>query len=332
MRETGPVLIVFVDGVGLRAAEVGNPFADRSLRSIEALAGGPLVSGCARNEPGRCVNEVDATLGVDGLPQSGTGQTTLFTGVNAAQALGRHVPAFPGPRLKAIIESHGLLATASRAGRRVAFANAFTPSYLRDLAAGTRRASVTVHAATCAGIALRAESELLRNEAVTWDFERDVYRRAVGEHVPAIEAAAAGAHLAALAARHDLTLYETFLTDLVGHGRISMTAGDALERLDRFLGGLVAARDPALTLVLCSDHGNIEEPEHARHTRNPVPLIALGPQAAAFAGSRSIVDLTPAVLRALGIDAATSVVDARPAAIPEARRVIAAAASPVGAS
>ena len=43
--------------------------------------------------------------------------------------------AFPGPRLKAIIETHGLLATVARAGRSVAFANAFTPSYLRDLAA-----------------------------------------------------------------------------------------------------------------------------------------------------------------------------------------------------
>jgi hypothetical protein len=332
VRETGPVLIVFVDGVGLRAAEAGNPFFDRPLPSIAALAGGPLVAGCARDEPGRSVNEVDATLVVDGLPQSGTGQTTLFTGVNAAQALGRHVPAFPGPRLKAIIESHGLLATAMRAGLSVAFANAFTPSYLRDLAAGTRRASVTVHAATSAGIGLRTESELLRNDAVTWDFERDVYRRAVGEHVPAIGAAAAGAHLAALAARHDLTVFETFLTDLVGHGRLPMTAGDALARLDRFLGGFSAARDPALTLVLCSDHGNVEEPEHARHTRNPVPLIALGPQAASFAGSRSIVDLTPAVLRALGIDADTSVIDPRSAAIADGRRVIAAVASPAGAS
>ncbi len=88
----------------------GNPFASRALPALAALAGGPLIAGCARTEPGRIVREVDATLGVDGLPQSGTGQTTLFTGVNAAQALGRHVPAFPGPRLKAIIEAEGLLA------------------------------------------------------------------------------------------------------------------------------------------------------------------------------------------------------------------------------
>jgi hypothetical protein len=309
VRDPGPILIVFVDGVGLRAAEPGNPFFDRSLPGIAALAGGPLVLGCSREETGRSVNEVDATLGVDGLPQSGTGQTTLFTGINAAQAVGRHVPAFPGPRLRAIIDSHGLLAAAARRGRSVAFANGFTPSYLRDLAAGTRRASVTVHAATCATVALRTEAELIRNEAVTWDFERDFYRRAVGEHVPAVEARTAGEHLAAVVAQHDLTLFETFLTDLVGHGRIPLTAGDALERLDRFFGGLLAALAAATTLVVCSDHGNIEEPEHARHTRNPVPLIAVGPLADRFARLRSIVDLTPSVLGALGIERAPTVVD-----------------------
>jgi hypothetical protein len=309
VREPGPILIVFVDGIGLRAAELGNPFFGRALPAIAALAGGPLALGCAREEPARSVNEVDATLDVEGLPQSGTGQTTLFTGINAAQAVGRHVPAFPGPRLRAIIESHGLLAAVSRAGRRVAFANAFTPSYLRDLAAGTRRPSVTVHAATCAGVALRTEVELTRDEAVTWDFERDFYRRAVGEHVPAVEGAEAGAHLAALAARHDLTLFETFLTDLVGHGRIALGAGDALARLDRFLGGLLAELDARITLVLCSDHGNVEEPEHARHTRNPVPLIAMGPLADHFAGARSIADLTPSVLAALGIERRPVVVE-----------------------
>ena len=314
----GTVLVVFVDGVGLAhggsewgglaANTAGNPFASPSLRALASLAGGPLVAGCSRTDPERVVREVDATLGVEGLPQSGTGQTTLFTGVNAAQALGRHVPAFPGPRLKAIIEAEGLLEKVAVAGRRVAFANAFTPSYLRDLAAGTRRASVTVHASLCAAVTLRTEADLLRDEAVTWDFQRDFYRQAVGEHVPAVAAADAGAHLVALAASHDLTLYETFLTDLAGHGRIPLAASEVAERLDRFFSGILAAiarriagRESALTLVVCSDHGNIEEPEHGRHTRNPVPLIALGPRADSFAAARSILDLSPGVLRALGL-------------------------------
>jgi hypothetical protein len=331
VRVSGPILIMFVDGVGLRTEEPGNPFTDRALPAIAALAGGPLALGRARQEARRSVNEVDATLGVEGLPQSGTGQTTLFTGTNAAQAIGRHVPAFPGPRLRAIIEARGLLAAVARAGHSVAFANAFTPSYLRDLTAGTRRASVTVHAASCAGVVLRTEAELLRNDAVTWDLERDFYRRAVGEHVPPVEAAQAGAHLAALAVRHDLTLFETFLTDLVGHGRIPLGAGDVIERLDRFLGGLLAALDATTTLVLCSDHGNIEEPEHARHTRNPVPLIAVGPLADHLAGSRSIVDLTPSVLAALGIERTPVVVELA-SRLPSPAEAVSPSRAPEGAS
>ena len=136
---TSAVLIVFVDGVGLARECRRQPVRFAPLPALASLAGGPLIAGCARTEPGRIVREVDATLGVDGLPQSGTGQTALFTGVNAAQALGRHVPAFPGPRLKAIIEARGAAGEGRASpGRRVTFANAFTPSYLRDLAAGTQ--------------------------------------------------------------------------------------------------------------------------------------------------------------------------------------------------
>jgi len=296
----GGILIVFVDGVGLGPNAPGNPFADRSFDGLRALAGGPLVTGGGRVAPGLVFAEVDATLGVEGLPQSGTGQTTLFTGVNAARAIGRHVPALPGPRLKAIIEAEGLFAKACAAGHRVAFANAFAPGYLQGLSTGERRASVTVHLAQCAGVPLLSEAELLRGEAVTWELERDLYRRVVGEHVPPITAATAGLHLARIAPRYDLTLYETFLTDLAGHGRVPVSVLEAIERVDAFVGGLVRTLPERVTLVLCSDHGNVEEPQHGRHTRNPVPLVARGPLADRFAGLRSIEELTPAVLRALG--------------------------------
>ena len=300
-----PILLVFVDGVGLGVDRPGNPLADRRHQAIAALAGGPLVAGSARSDPARCVSEVDATLGVAGLPQSATGQTALFTGVNAARVMGRHVPAFPGPRLKAILEADGLLARTRAAGLDVAFANAFTPSYLEELAAGRRRVSVTVHLARCAGLVLRSEVELMNAQAVTWDFDRGVYREAIGPHVPAVSAATAGAHLAGIAAGaagHHLTLYETFLTDLAGHGRIPVTPAQAIARLDAFLGGVLAARPRRLTLVLSSDHGNVEEPEHGRHTRNPVPIVAFGPLARHFAGLRSLDELTPAILRALAVD------------------------------
>jgi hypothetical protein len=302
-RAARPILLVFVDGVGVGPDRPGNPFAERPLGGLRRLAGGPLVAGCEHVTAGRTVASIDATLGVDGLPQSGTGQTALFTGVNAARALGRHVPAMPGPRLRAIVEAEGLFAKALTGGHSVAFANAFNPAYLEGLATGERRPSVTVHLARSAGVALRSVADLVRGEAVSWDIERDLYRRAVGDFVPAVAAAEAGRQLAKMTPPHDLVLYETFLTDLAGHGRVPVSVLDAIERVDAFVEGVLAALPAQVTMVLCSDHGNVEEPAHTRHTRNPVPLVAVGPLAGFFAGIEAIDQLTPAVLRALGVGA-----------------------------
>jgi hypothetical protein len=40
-----PVLVVFVDGIGVGADVPGNPFADPALEAIGELAGGRLVTG-----------------------------------------------------------------------------------------------------------------------------------------------------------------------------------------------------------------------------------------------------------------------------------------------
>jgi len=47
--------------------------------------------------------------------------------------------------------------------------------------------------------------------------------------------------------------------------------------------------------VLTSDHGNLEDVAHRRHTRADVPLVAVGPGAGAFGGARSILDVAAAV-------------------------------------
>ena len=100
------VLLLFVDGVGLGGDEAKNPFVGEATPALSKLLGGPLtqsrVGGLeASGDAPVVLAALDAALGVPGLPQSGTGQTTLFTGVNAQAALGHHVPALPGPRFQA---------------------------------------------------------------------------------------------------------------------------------------------------------------------------------------------------------------------------------------
>jgi len=49
------------------------------------------------------------------------------------------------------------------------------------------------------------------------------------------------------------------------------------------------------TLLISSDHGNVESIAAPAHTRNPVPLLVVGPGVAAFANVESIVGVADAI-------------------------------------
>ena len=294
------LLLVFVDGVGLAPAGPANPLAAAPTPTMWRLLGGPLVAervgGAAA---GAMLAALDATLGVDGLPQSATGQTALFTGVNAAAAVGRHVSAFPGPQLRRLFQRHGLLGRLASAGHPVTFANAYSRSFLRALESGEARRSVTTCLMQSSGLEFRAEAELEIGRAVSWDITRELFVARTGAAVAGVRATEAGQHLAAIAAGHRFTLFETFLTDLAGHHRLDITPAEAMARVDGLLAGLTAAASDDLTLLLTSDHGNIEDSSSGLHTRNPVPLLAVGPAADRFAGARSILEVAPEVVACL---------------------------------
>jgi hypothetical protein len=305
VAETVPRLaLVFVDGVGLAPAGPDNPLATAATPTLHRLLDGPLVAErVGRASPGAELTALDATLGVDGLPQSATGQTALFTGVNAAAEIGRHVSAFPGPRLRRLIRRHGLLGRLRRAGLDTTFANAYTRAYLGDLERGEARRSVTTCLVQYAGLEFRTEEELARQRAVPWDITGELFAARTGTVGAEVTAQAAGELLAAIAGRHRFTLFETFLTDLAGHRRLGVSPDEAISRVDGLLGGLVSGAPAELTILVTSDHGNIEELGGRRHTRNPVPLLAVGPAAGQFAALGSILDLAPAVAACLEVRA-----------------------------
>jgi bisphosphoglycerate-independent phosphoglycerate mutase (AlkP superfamily) len=71
-----------------------------------------------------------------------------------------------------------------------------------------------------------------------------------------------------------------------------------LRTYDRFLASTVRFAEAAgITLVMTSDHGNVEDVSERTHTRNRVPFIAFGPKGQ-FLRERvsSLVDVTPALL------------------------------------
>jgi 2,3-bisphosphoglycerate-independent phosphoglycerate mutase len=133
------VLLIFVDGVGLGDdAAAYNPFMSAELPVLQRLLGGRLL--LRDSAPGHAADAslvgVDAQLGVDGTPQSGTGQAALLTGANAAAMHGRHFGPWVPARLQRLVREESVLAAARAAGYQVAFANA----YPEEVLAAARRA------------------------------------------------------------------------------------------------------------------------------------------------------------------------------------------------
>ena len=277
------IIFVFLDGVGLTSAGPDNPLADASMPALHALLGGPLVSEQVQDSAGVLLRGIDATLGVAGTPQSGTGHTALLCGVNAAAMHGRHQPAFPPVALRPLLAEQSVMQRVQACGGSVAFANAFPAERISAMQAGQARRSASVIAAMGAGVTLRTLSDVAAGQALTWDITGEVLQ------APPVTPVAAGQTLLRLAATADLVLFECFLPDLVGHGRIDADPAEVLTRIDALLGAVLAARRPADSLLVTSDHGNIESRCAPSHTRNPVPLLLVGPAATTF---RRIVDIT----------------------------------------
>jgi hypothetical protein len=104
---TKSIVVVFLDGVGLGAADPEvNPFMHVELPVLQSLLG---VSHVTLDMAGTITDRaallgLDARLGVKGLPQSATGQTTILTGQNAPAAIGKHYGPYPDQRLRAMLD------------------------------------------------------------------------------------------------------------------------------------------------------------------------------------------------------------------------------------
>ncbi len=244
---------------------------------------------------------LDACLGLPGTPQSATGQTALFTGVNAATVLGEHLSGFPNAQLREIIERDNIFRKLQEQGYDPTFANAYARLTEANLPVAFR--SVTTVATLAAFDGVRTRDDLLAGHAVYHDLTREWLRTHGGlPDVPLIDEEQAAGHLVDIARSVDFCLFEYFLTDHAAHRGNRREQDRVLTSLDRFLARLLQTMDRDHDLLLItSDHGNIEDPTQRLHTRNPVPWIAVGRNAErARTGMKSILDVTPKALEMVG--------------------------------
>ncbi|MBD2256997.1 metalloenzyme [Pseudanabaena sp. FACHB-2040] len=293
-------IFLFLDGVGLAPASAQNPLAAaNAIPYLTSLLGMPLIQGCDQQTPTLLCKPIDACLGVPGLPQSATGQTSLYTGRNAPEFRGQHQTGFANGSLRPLIEEWGLFKRVLQLGGTATMANLYSPQYFEAIANRRVRYSVGTLLTLTAGLPFRMQYEYEQGEAIFWDITGD-FARYRGIAAAPITPQEAGKRLATLGGQYTVTLFESYLTDFAGHDQDIDQAVRVLQLVDAFLESVITHLPSHVTLVVSSDHGNLEDLSTKKHTLNPVPLLVVGKAAAAFQSVTDLTGITPTILSLVG--------------------------------
>lgn len=288
------VLLIFIDGLGIGKREAMNPFHELP----EAAPLGIFQDETPDLPFDGVFIKTDPRLGMEGRPQSASGQTTILTGVNVPQTLGYHKQGFPNAEMREILNEHSIFLQLEDLGIEPnAFVNAYTPQFFEGEPRWKSATTVAVEAST---LRFRTLEDLKNEQAVFHDFTNQLLVER-GFPIEEFSPERAGKILANLAAKNRFTLYEHFITDKLGHDQNMQLSKFHLPRLARFVLTVLESIDlTKTTVLLTSDHGNIEDLSVRNHTLNDVPTLAWGREKSYCASRiRSLADITPTIIETL---------------------------------
>ncbi|MCX6048439.1 MAG: alkaline phosphatase family protein [Chloroflexi bacterium] len=301
------VIFLFLDGVGLGSDDPAvNPLAVGDYPTLNYLLDGhkPIRATGRLSTLQAELIPTDANLGIPGRPQSATGQAALLTGINAPQRLGEHYGPRPDARVRAVLDEGSIFRRLRIAGLAGYFCNAYPQGYFDAVNRGKRLLSAVPYAATVGGQVLLNQADLYTGHALAADFTNAGWRDQLGyADAPVYAPSEAGHILWQIAQEYAFVFFEHWVTDVLGHQQDLAGAVANLQNFDGFLAGLLAAADLENTLVIVtSDHGNIEDCSHGKHTDNPVLTLLLGAQRRQYAPQiQALTDFVPVIEDFLGI-------------------------------
>lgn len=274
--------MIFIDGVGLGKQDYEfNPFFKLGFKTFLAHLGKiPSLENQELSGDKKFLKGIDANLGVNGIPQSGTGQVSIFCGVNAPQHLGFHFGPFPHSQTIDTIRKQNIFVEFINRKKKVFFANAYPKVFFEYIKNGKSRLSVTTKSCVLIGMKLNTSTDLRNSKALTAEITNERWNKRLGYKLKIISPEGAAKRLIRLSSNYHFTLYEFFLTDHLGHGRIADELETVHNNLDRFLFEIFNKLDyNKTTLIICSDHGNYEDLSVKGHTNNPAIFICAGRKA-----------------------------------------------------
>lgn len=295
------VLMLFFDGVGVGKKDQSlNPFYACKTPALEKMLDGniPHLRLKSFSSDSTFYSPISATLGIEGLPQSGTGQTALLCGMNASKFIGKHFGPYPYSTLRNVLAKKNIFKLLHQKQKPVFYVNAYPPRYFEYIAAHQTRRTATTLAWEMSGFKLNDYNRLQAGEALSADISGQKWNALGFPTVPILSPREAGHRLVKFLEKYNFVFYEYFYTDHAGHSQSMDKAKEELQKIDELLSGIMESFDnKQMIMIITSDHGNFEDLSVKTHTRNPVPLIVYGKNAAHFSGKvKNISQVAPVIM------------------------------------
>lgn len=304
------IFYLFLDGVGFGEKNPDkNPFTRYAQSFFLPLGGLEPLKNSPYSE-GRYI-PTDAGMGIKGLPQSATGQTALWTGINAPEILQRHMSGFPTFTLKKIISQFSILKIFQENGKKATLLNCYSPVYMENLEKNKKFLSASTLIQLAADLPLKNLNDLREGRGYFMDITHEIFqefsKNFLEESDPLREKRdpyQMGKSIKEIAGDNDLVIFEYFLTDKAGHSMEWEKARWTIETVERFIDGVLDVLDKENDqLIITSDHGNLEDLSGKIHTINPVPTFLYGKYTNTMADKiKALCDIVPALYEELGIE------------------------------
>ena len=259
------VIILFIDGVGLGS---NDPEKNPCCHSDTGI----FLSNNQLPENGQKF-ALDAQMGVSGLPQSATGHTTLYTGINAPGLIEKHLTGFPNKELRNLLKTKSVFIQLKKSGYTCKFINAFRPVFFTtpEIFANLHM-SATTEMNRYANYDFSNFSDIREERALYHDYSNKENIEK-GFDLPIFSAQKAASILNNQSKKYNLILYEYFLTDFAGHAQDLNRSVNEIKKIEDIILALIGKIDKrTTTLIVVSDHGNIEDLSTKSHTTNPAFL------------------------------------------------------------
>ncbi|MDH5717183.1 MAG: metalloenzyme [Spirochaetia bacterium] len=293
------VIYIFLDGIGIGTSNKEiNPLARYKTYFLSVLGGKSSFS-----PPGNLIT-TDAHMGVKGIPQSATGQTALFTGINAAKVMKRHINGFPTFSLRPYLKKHSILKKFIENNYKGTLINSYSSKYLTKIKMprGERFMSATTMIQKGSGLPFFTIEDYLEGKCLYMDIT-NWFLKQQGLNINLVKPKTAGRKLVSLSKNYNLIIYEYFFTDKAGHDGSFVDAKKIISHLEGFFEGIWEEIDTENSLIIItSDHGNFEDFSYLNHTENPVATIFYGKGSEYLQKIKYIYDIPRLILKMFNIN------------------------------